>query len=681
MLDKNEALKLIQLALVNYNKEILTKIYASKKNSLEKDNYIEYTPLTNYSPATKKYVDDSAEVVVGSSLDIKDNTKIFVDIDSNPINILNTSDYQTRNDLNLKTSSKNIVAAINDINEQFNTVANKDDVAKISSGTPLFASSTTEMIDITRNYVNTTDGYLYAYINDMWTNTNVLYQSVGVADKSITLNKLNSKISSKFKEEYSELSISYVTEKYIKRQDASIVETTGYTKYSYCEIYVNQGDKFRISGVSYYDMVVAIIVDRDNKVIQTYPNYSTSGEEVLLNQDILITEKAYKMYVNNYNGRTVIEKVTSYKTNELNFDDDKFTDYYKEIKTNFQNGYYLSANGEQIFSDNSGLYKYSPKKIKVMEGEEYKFDGNSKYGAFTVICVDVKGKTVASFPSEHVPTNANYYVKDYKFKVPANAVYILLNASNNIETKLFKLDGRTLKDIDKFEDKNIVFDGDSITYGAGVSDHTNGILPNKNMGWVYAFQQKHLKAKCYGYAQSGWRIARKSSDSTSLLQHIASYPNQVDYFVLSGGYNDQAQSIPLGTISDKYYNCEFDEYTFTGALESYFRQLVQNYPKAKKLYILTPKKVYSDSSKTQRFNNYWQRIREVCEKWAIPYLDLSKVGGIVGTDSNEIVDGVNVDDLMFADTLVTGHGDYVHPNQNFYDYHLNDKVDNAINSL
>lgn len=63
--------------------------------------------------------------------------------------------------------------------------AKKDDVAKISSGTPLFASSTTEMIDTTKNYVNTTDGYLYIYSNGQWTKTGVLYQSMGIADKSI----------------------------------------------------------------------------------------------------------------------------------------------------------------------------------------------------------------------------------------------------------------------------------------------------------------------------------------------------------------------------------------------------------------------------------------------------------------------------------------------------------------
>ena len=63
--------------------------------------------------------------------------------------------------------------------------AKKDDVAKISSGTPLFASSKSGMTDITKNYVNTSDGYLYIYSGGDWTKTSVQYQSTGIAKKSI----------------------------------------------------------------------------------------------------------------------------------------------------------------------------------------------------------------------------------------------------------------------------------------------------------------------------------------------------------------------------------------------------------------------------------------------------------------------------------------------------------------
>lgn len=124
MLDKNETLKLIQSLLTNYNKDILNKIYTLKTDSLEKDNYKEYTPLTDYNPATKKYVDDSHEIAIGTSSNVSSNTKILIDTDETSVSMFDTSIYQLRNDLNLNTESKNIIAAINYLDEQFNTKTN-----------------------------------------------------------------------------------------------------------------------------------------------------------------------------------------------------------------------------------------------------------------------------------------------------------------------------------------------------------------------------------------------------------------------------------------------------------------------------------------------------------------------------------------------------------------------------
>ena len=82
-------------------------------------------------------------------------------------------------------SSSGLVKAVTDNASQLGTKASKDDVARISSGTPLFASSTTEMTDTTKNYVNTTDGYLYIYSGGSWVKTTVQYQSTGIEEGSI----------------------------------------------------------------------------------------------------------------------------------------------------------------------------------------------------------------------------------------------------------------------------------------------------------------------------------------------------------------------------------------------------------------------------------------------------------------------------------------------------------------
>ena len=83
----------------------------------------------------------------------------------------------------------NLKNDINNVKSQLEHKASKDDIARISTGTPLFASSTAEMTDTTRTYVNTTDGYVYIYSVGSWTKTSILYQSTGIQDKSISEEK------------------------------------------------------------------------------------------------------------------------------------------------------------------------------------------------------------------------------------------------------------------------------------------------------------------------------------------------------------------------------------------------------------------------------------------------------------------------------------------------------------
>ncbi|WP_111937584.1 BppU family phage baseplate upper protein [Clostridium paraputrificum] len=64
-----------------------------------------------------------------------------------------------------------------------------DSVARLSSGTPLFASSLVGMTDTTRNYVNTTDGYLYIYNGNVFVKSTVKYQELGLSDRQVTVEK------------------------------------------------------------------------------------------------------------------------------------------------------------------------------------------------------------------------------------------------------------------------------------------------------------------------------------------------------------------------------------------------------------------------------------------------------------------------------------------------------------
>ncbi len=75
------------------------------------------------------------------------------------------------------------------VNEQVSTINAKVDEAV--SGSPLVASSTSEMTDTSRIYVNTTDGHWYWYDGTEWQDGGI-YQSTGIANNTITKNMLNS---------------------------------------------------------------------------------------------------------------------------------------------------------------------------------------------------------------------------------------------------------------------------------------------------------------------------------------------------------------------------------------------------------------------------------------------------------------------------------------------------------
>lgn len=90
---------------------------------------------------------------------------------------------------NKTQTQQKINEAVDPVRSQLDEKANLSDVAKISSGTPLFASSVSGMTNTTRNYVNTSDGYLYGYIGGNWINSNIKYQEMGISNGQVTPSK------------------------------------------------------------------------------------------------------------------------------------------------------------------------------------------------------------------------------------------------------------------------------------------------------------------------------------------------------------------------------------------------------------------------------------------------------------------------------------------------------------
>ena len=147
----------------------IKELYRKLKDLEKKILQIKYID-SNLADKLKKDYEKLKRIILDENIQVQLN---------NRINEINSQLNNTINEINLQLNT------INEINSQLDTKASKDDVAKISSGTPLFVSSTTEMTDTTKNYVNTTDGYVYIYSGGSWVKTTVQYQSTGIEEGSV----------------------------------------------------------------------------------------------------------------------------------------------------------------------------------------------------------------------------------------------------------------------------------------------------------------------------------------------------------------------------------------------------------------------------------------------------------------------------------------------------------------
>ncbi len=178
--------------------------------------------------------------------------------------------------------------------------------------------------------------------------------------------------------------------------------------------------------------------------------------------------------------------------------------------------------------------------------------------------------------------------------------------------------------------KIIVFEGDSICHA------TSETTVTQNRGWAYRVGEKN-GMKWFNYAVSGGTVtAEMYAASNGAPRHwvsrgidkIKEKHETVDYLIYEGGTNDadllDIGSERFGSFDPADFSGNYDDSTFTGALESLFYKSINYYPNAKIGFIVAqkmgrPKCGYGPEYKRR---HYFLRAIEVCKKWGVPYLDL-----------------------------------------------------------
>ncbi|MDR1892637.1 MAG: SGNH/GDSL hydrolase family protein, partial [Oscillospiraceae bacterium] len=166
--------------------------------------------------------------------------------------------------------------------------------------------------------------------------------------------------------------------------------------------------------------------------------------------------------------------------------------------------------------------------------------------------------------------------------------------------------------------KTALFVGDSISYGA--------LDTPKVRAWAarigFNNQMTYTNASIGGSTISVHPDATIPTVRSQIESfHAANY----DYVIMEGGVNDalrndmNALTCPLGVLSNSVLP-SFDTSTFIGALEEMFYTVGQYYPGAKIGYIISyqvPQWLSKDKT-----DPYVEAIKQVCDKWDVPWLDL-----------------------------------------------------------
>lgn len=170
--------------------------------------------------------------------------------------------------------------------------------------------------------------------------------------------------------------------------------------------------------------------------------------------------------------------------------------------------------------------------------------------------------------------------------------------------------------------KKVTLNGDSIAYGQGTGG--TGFMDYIAKKYSMTLDKKAVRGGTIA------DLSKRYPDKHCICNTVSDMAKDADYAIFEGGYNDWYLWTQIGAITDTM-SADLDTSKFYGALESICRQALEIWKGKKIGFVITHK--INDAWRTQKqegntyptLDGYYQAIREVCEKYSIPYLDLSRV--------------------------------------------------------
>ena len=602
----------------------------------------------------------------------------------------------------INNSQENFENKINNSIENITTRLNS-----IASGSPLVASSVSEMTNTNRVYVNTTDGHWYFYNGTIWKDGGV-YQATVPSDGSY--NEINIPIFSINKNKT--LDKTGTLQNNTSFDVSDFINIENHSKLDiYCCGYGNN-----IIPVVFYDTNKDFIsyVNRENKpntiqTVQYGSDYTFKGildipsnakyMRITTNYNLMNNKKLseFYLYLIESNLENNLENNVFNKTYFKNLDIIKnvlFDYIYEKPQMTYPTtASALNFDGSITKNNSFFISDY----IDLTDAEKIKFYGHGYYTSSISLCpiafYDSSKTFLFATDIRSLWTNqrkvVNYNSTDYYMEaiidIPQNAkyarvqghtslthhpyIYLIKNLDKYIDLSNTIINNQLFTpNINEWSNKKCCFIGDSITQGTGTTTGNR----------YYDYLQILRNIIPVHYAVGGYKMI----DCYSLAQQMFNDQGQnLDAIFIFAGTNDFFGNTPLGewytetqeeiiinsntqaTTTRTKRNFIINDTTFKGAINKILSYLKEKYP-TKQIIIMTPiHRGYAKFSATNiqydelyqngiglYFEDYINTILEVGKIYSVPVIDLYHNSGLFPLDSN------------YAQYFANSNTDMLHPN-------------------
>ena len=594
---------------------------------LENFPFIEadFDAITNYQLICK--ITEYLNTVIYNQNQVQDLSNELVDGYNNLLNYVNNyfDNLDVQEEINKKLDemaedgtltnlietyiNKSINPLITAQNEVIESINNKVNMA--TSGSPLVASSTSEMTDTTKVYVNTTDGKWYYYDGDSWEIGGTYLSN----DAGTTLLAEN------------ELGIKYTT--------FTVTSTSSTVKNIMIPATIKAGDTIEFN-------LISLSANITNYAATLW---TSGGKYKQLKSNLLKNEKQIFVVPDDYSEYNRLQMYITTTASILDTDIDPYVYVYGDLKTeSYNNNKNITTNTSDIevlqdaYTKEYGTFKTTWTRIynaashtifqntidEIPEGNIFSFNvetteeaDNIDYYNLTLYNSDEQYINLGPFTINKIqeiacPNNCvkfSIYVKTTTELDPSK-ITMTLNVYGDTNSRIFNLENST---------QNILYNSKILIMSDSISTDSYGNYKK----WVtdlcddFTFNSAKVTNNSYHatgfvatYQEGGVVVSDTFYNRLTAISNKSSY----DLVITFGGINDYIQGVAW---SD-----------FTTAVDTYLDYLVKNFTQAK-LIIISPLRTYNiyPNAAGKYQTDYDDYIKQKAKEYCLPILNLTDESG------------------------------------------------------